>query len=154
MRPNSERITLDGRELIRNTDYTVDYELGRVTFNGADTLFYAPRQVQVRYEENPLFAAAPTSIFGLATEFPFQNGQVNFTAISQSQRTTFNRPPLGFEPASSLVAGITGNFSFEAEGLSRALERLPNVGATSLSRINLQGELAMSRPQPNAAGQA
>ena len=154
LRPNSERITLDGRELIRNTDYTVDYELGRVTFNGADTLFYTPRQVQVRYEENPLFAAAPTSIFGLATEFPFQNGQVNFTAISQSQRTTFNRPPLGFEPASSLVAGVTGNFSFEAEGLSRALERLPNVGATSLSRINVQGELATSRPQPNAAGQA
>ena len=154
VRPNSERIMLDGRELVRGNDYTVDYELGRVTFNGADTLFYTPRQVQVRYEENPLFAEAPTSIFGLATEFPFQNGQVNFTAISQAQKTTFNRPPLGFEPASSLVAGVNGNFTFEAEALSRAVERLPFVGATTLSRINLQGELATSRPQPNAAGQA
>ncbi|HWJ21509.1 MAG TPA: cell surface protein SprA, partial [Gemmatimonadaceae bacterium] len=151
---NSERILIGGVPLKRDVDYTVDYELGRVTFLRPDTLFASPRQVTVQYEENPLFAAAPTAIFGIASQFPLTNGSVNFTAISQSQKTTFNRPPLGFEPASSLVAGVSGNFTFEADALSRALQRLPFSQSTAPSRVDVSGEFATSRPQPNAAGQA
>ena len=32
LRPGSERITIDGRQLVRGVDYEIDYELGRVTF--------------------------------------------------------------------------------------------------------------------------
>ena len=151
---NSERLSIGGVQLKRDVDYTVDYELGRVTFLRPDTLFAAPRQVTVQFEENPLFAAAPTSIFGIASQFPLTNGTVNFTAISQSQRTTFNRPPLGLEPASSLVAGVSGSFSFDAEALSRALQRLPFSATSAPSRIDVSGEFATSRPQPNSAGLA
>ena len=154
VRQNSERISIEGRQLKRGTDYTVDYELGRVTFSRPDTLFPQARQVTVQYEENPLFAAAPTTIFGIATQFPLTNGQVSFTAISQTQKTTFNRPPLGFEPASSLVAGVSGAFQFDASLLSRAIEKLPFITSTVPSKINFTGELATSRPRPNAAGQA
>ncbi len=150
----SERILVDGAPLKRDVDYTVDYEIGRVSFTRADTLFPRPRQVAVQYEENPLFGAAPTSIFGIASQFPMTNGQINFTAISQSQKTTFNRPPLGFEPASSLVAGVSGNFAFEASTLTRLIDRLPFVSTTQPSTIDVAAEFATSRPQPNAAGQA
>ena len=154
IRQNSERVLVDGVPLTRGTDYTVDYDLGRIVFNRPDTLFPRARQVSVQYEENPLFAAAPTSIFGLATQFPMTNGELDFTAISQSQKTTFNRPPLGFEPASSLIAGVSGNFNWQADGLTRALEKLPFVATVAPSAISVSGELATSRPQPNAAGQA
>ncbi|HET7456576.1 MAG TPA: cell surface protein SprA, partial [Gemmatimonadaceae bacterium] len=151
---NSERLLIGGVPLKRDVDYQVDYELGRVTFLRPDTLFSSPRQVTVQYEENPLFAAAPTAIFGIASQFPLTNGSLNFTAISQSQKTTFNRPPLGFEPASSLVAGVSGNFTFDADALSRALQRLPFNASSAPSRVDVSGEFATSRPQPNAAGQA
>lgn len=154
VRQGSERLSINGVPLVRDVDYTVDYELGQVTFLRPDTLFRTPRQVAVRYEENPLFAAAPTSIFGIASEFPFENGQLNFVAISQAQKTTFNRPPLGFEPASSLVAGLSGSFGWESQTLTRALDALPIVETTSPSYISFQGEIATSRPQPNSAGQA
>ncbi|HEV7837581.1 MAG TPA: hypothetical protein VGO75_05875, partial [Gemmatimonadaceae bacterium] len=95
IRPNSERLFVDGIPLIRGSDYSVDYDLGRVSFNRPDTLFPRPRQVTVQYEENPVFEETPTSIFGATAEFPLSNGQINFTAISQSQRTNFTRPPLG-----------------------------------------------------------
>ena len=36
----------------RAHDYSVDYDLGRVSFNRPDTLFPRPRQVTVQYEEN------------------------------------------------------------------------------------------------------
>ena len=154
VRPNSERVSLDGRLLTKTTDYEIDYDLGMITFNRPDTLFATPRQVSVRYEENPLFAAAPTTILGFASQFPLENGQLAFTAISQSQRSGFNRPPLGFEPVGSLVAGMTGNLAWDAPLLTRALGRLPFKQSTTPSRVSLQGEFAMSKPQPNAAGQA
>ncbi len=154
LRPSSERLYVDGILLTRGVDYSVDYDLGRVSFARPDTLFPRPRQVSVQYEENPLFADTPTSITGAAAEFLLDKGQISFTAISQSQKTTFNRPPLGFEPAASLVAGVSGVFDFEADPLTRLVSRLP-FGRTSVpSRVSVSGELAMSRPRPNAAGQA
>ena len=154
VRPNSERIFLEGRQLVRDVDYKVDYELGRVSFVRPDTLFSRPRQVSVQYEENPIFATAPTSILGMAAEFPSEHGQLAITALSQSQKTPFNRPPLGFEPASSLLAGVSGDFTWESKLLKRILDKLPLVDATTPSTVNVQGEFATSRPRPNSAGAA
>ncbi|HKC80897.1 MAG TPA: cell surface protein SprA, partial [Gemmatimonadaceae bacterium] len=154
IRPNSERLFVDGIPLTRGSDYSVDYDLGRVSFNRPDTLFPRPRQVTVQYEENPVFEETPTSIFGATAEFPFDNGQINFTAISQSQRTNFTRPPLGFEPAASLVAGVSALFSFDAEPLTQLVSKLPFGTTTIPSRIGLSAEFAASRPQTNASQQA
>ena len=154
VRPNSERLVVDGIPLIRGTDYAVDYDLGRVSFNRPDTLFPRPRQVTVQYEENPVFEETPTSIFGATAEFPVTNGQINFTAISQSQRTNFTRPPLGFEPAASLVAGVSALFSFDAEPLTQLVSKLPFGPTTIPSRIGFSAEFAASRPQTNASQQA
>jgi hypothetical protein len=157
VRPFSERVLLEGALLVRDRDYRADYELGRITFLRPDTLFPVPRQVTVRYEENPLFVAAPVTIFGVASDVPFENGALTFTAMSQDQRTVFTRPPLGYEPVGSLVAGATANFAWDAPLLTRALERLPLVGGRGTlgaARIGLTSEFAMSRPRPNRAGQA
>jgi cell surface protein SprA len=156
LRAGSERITIDGRPLVRGVDYEIDYELGRVTFSNPATLFPFARRVRVRYEENPLFTTIPTSIFGLTTQFAGEHGALNFTAISQSQRTTFTRPPLGFEPASALVAGVNGAFAFDASPLGRLIGRsLPfRDSLVGPSTIELQGEFAVSRPRPNSKGQA
>lgn len=154
VRPNSERLLVDGIPLVRGSDYTVDYDLGRVTFLRPDTLFPRPRQVTAQFEENPIFAESPTSILGATAEIPFDNGSLSFTAISQTQNTTYNRPPLGFEPAASLVAGVTAQFSFDAAPLTALVSRLPFGETTVPSRINVSGEFAASRPKPNAAGQA
>lgn len=156
LRPGSERILLDGRQLVRGADYDIDYELGRVVFARPDTLFPFARRVRVRYEENPLFTSIPTSIFGVTTQFAGEHGALNFTAISQAQRTTFTRPPLGYEPASSLVAGVNGAFTFDAAPLGRLVGRaLPFADSLAgPTRIELQGEFAVSRPRPNSRGQA
>jgi cell surface protein SprA len=154
VRPNSERVSLEGRILERDKDYTIEYELGTISFTRGDTLFPRPRQVNVRYEENPLFASAPITILGFASQFPLENGQLSFTAISQQQRSGLNRPPLGFEPIGSLVAGVTGNMTWDATLLSSLVQKLPFNSGTTRSRLALQGEFAMSKPQPNSAGQA
>ena len=154
VRPGSERVVLDGRPLIREVDYRLDYELGRLTFARPDTLFARQRAVTVRFEENPIFAVTPTTLFGFTSTLPLRNGELNFMAVQQSQKTNFTRPQLGFEPVSSLLAGVNGSMAWEVAPLTRLVNKLPFVRSTAPSRLSVQGEFATSRPQVNSEGQA
>ena len=155
LRPLSERLTLDdGSVLKRDVDYTIDYDLGQVSFLHPETLFAQPRNVTVRYEENPLFVTAPTSIFGLASTLPLEFGELNFVALGQSQTTTFTKPPLGYEPQSSLIAGVNGNFTFNADGIAHLVGRLPGAVPNAPAKVHLLGELATSRPNIGGSPQA
>lgn len=155
LRPLSERLTLDdGTVLKRDVDYTIDYDLGQVTFLHAETLFAEPRNVTVRYEENPLFVTAPRSIFGLSSTLPLRFGELNFVALGQSQTTTFTRPPLGYEAQSSLIAGINGNFTFNADAFAHLVDRLPGATPNAPARLHLLAELATSRPNIGGSSQA
>ena len=155
LRPGSERLTVGGRTLVRNVDYTINYEVGQVSFLHPDSLFATPATVNVQYEEQPGFAIAPTSIYGLQTRYDFgDHGSVTVLGLLQQQQSNFTRPPLGFEPSSNFVGGVSGNFHFEPLGLTRLLNHLPLVRTEVPSQITLDAELATSRPSPNQVGQA
>jgi hypothetical protein len=150
IRPGSERLSMEGRALMRGVDYEIDYELGRVTLLTVDTLSGRGRRVVVRYEENPLFASLPTSILGLSSQWNFTSGHLAFTAISQSQRTTSNRPRLGLEQQASLVAGLSGAMRWNLPWLSRWLSPEPDTAGTPRvvpARLEISGELAVSQPR-------
>jgi len=154
LRQFSERITLEtGAVLRRDADYVVDYDLGTVTFLHPDTLFPRPRNVTVRYEENPLVASVPTSIFGVASRLPLKYGDLNLVGIAQRQRTSFTRPPLGYEAQSALIAGVAGAFTFDAAPLARLMARLPGATAGAPATLRVEAEFATSRPQ-SGGGQA
>jgi hypothetical protein len=155
IREGSERLVANGRQLQRNVDYTVNYEVGQVTFLAPDSLFRQPTQVSVQYEENPAFAIAPTSIYGLQARYDMgDRGAVTMLGLLQQERTTFTRPPLGFEPSSNLILGIAGNFRFEPRRLTRLLDALPLIQTEAPSLVTLDAEIATSRPSPNQLGVA
>ena len=155
IRPGSERFFIEGRPLVRHVDYEIDYDLGTVRLLTADSLALRPRRVTLQYEENPLFTSVPTSVTGLTAEWLLPFGSLSFTAMSQRQRTNFTRPPLGFEPQASLVAGLGANFGWHLGGVSRHLARwLPLVDSAAPSRLDIVAELAMSRPRQGGDEQA
>jgi len=161
VRPGSERLTMDGRPLVKGVDYEIDYELGRVQLLGADTLVARERRVVARFEENPLFATVPTSIFGLSSQWTLPNGSVNLIAISQSQRSTFSRPPLGFEPQASVVAGLSATLGWNVPLLTRTLNAIPSArraagqpAQQTPARLQVNAEFAVSRPRQRASQQA
>ncbi len=154
VRRGSERVLLDGRPLIRDVDYRGDYELGRLTFARPETLFTRQRAVTVKFEENPLFAVGATKLFGVTSTLALKNGELNFIAVQQKQATDFTRPQLGFEPVSSMLAGVNGQLSWDVGPLTRLVNRLPFVKSTAPSRFSISGEIATSRPQVNTNGQA
>ncbi len=169
LRQGSERITALGRTLIRDVEYTIDYELGTVTFLAPAALFPTPTPVSVKFEENPTFISQPTNVIGAAMEWPTRAGAVYFTGLYQARRSSsFTRPPLGLEAAAGTIAGVGADFSWNAPLLARLADRLTSrsrrgarqarvAGDTTgppAARITLHGELAASKPNPGATQQA
>ena len=82
---------MDGRQLVRDLDYRVDYDLGRIDFMRPDTLLVggAARRRPLRGER--FVRPAPTTLAGFLSELPVSHGTLDFLAINQSQSTSFNR---------------------------------------------------------------
>ena len=156
IREGSERIYVRNTLLTAGADYTIDYATGQVQFKNADSLFQGgTAQVRAQFEERSAFTIAPTSIYGLAARYDLgTTGQVNLTGLFQNEQSTFNRPPLGFEPSSSFIGGISTELRFQPTWLTRFADALPGVRTDAPSFLNISGEVAVSKPSPNRFGQA
>jgi len=156
IREGSEQLLFNGRRLERGTDYTINYDLGKVSFNDPRLLFgEGGGQVQARFEERGIFAVAPTKIFGMTARYRLGSvGGVNLVGVYQVEESAFNRPQLGFEASAHLMGGVSTDLRFPAPAVTRLLNGLTSSPTTAPSRLDLNAELALSRPDPNRSGQA
>ena len=156
IKEGSDQLSIGGRPLLRGTDYTIDYATGLVTFLDPVGLFgNTGAQVTARFEQQDLFAVAPTTILGLTSRYSLgELGSVNLIGVLQREATAYNRPQLGFESKANMVAGVTTDLHFQSLGLTRLLDRLTAAPAVAPSRVDINAELAFSRPDPNRSGQA
>ncbi|MDZ4258005.1 MAG: hypothetical protein U0994_05110 [Gemmatimonadales bacterium] len=156
IREETEQLFVNGRRLVRGVDYSIGYQTGVVSFLDPEGLFGGrAATVTARFEERGFFAVAPTSIVGLTTRWQLGDvGGINLVGLYQSEATAFNRPPLGFEPSASLIGGISTDLSFNTPGVSRFLSGFIPGGVTATSRLDLNAEVAFSKPDPNRSGQA
>ncbi|MFQ5889146.1 MAG: cell surface protein SprA [Gemmatimonadota bacterium] len=155
IRDGSERVTLNGRDLVRGEDYTIDYEIGRLTLIRSDELFsgVAKPALSVRFEQKPLFEVARKSIIGLTGTYRLGEwGRLGFVGLSQSESTVLTRPELGLEPGGMKLGGVTADVNLNAPFLTRAMNALPGVSTDRASWIQLDGELAGSVPTTNRFG--
>lgn len=156
IREGSDQVLIQGRRLERDLDYSISYELGQITFLNPESLFGGgATQVTVRFEEQGIFAIAPTSIFGLSTRYSLgEVGAVNLIGMYQRESSAFNRPPLGFEATANLVTGVNTELRFRSEALSRLLNGITSSPATAPSTLAINAEFALTKPDPNRSGQA
>jgi len=156
VREGSERLFLGDRQLVRGRDYEIFYDLGQVSFLHPDRLFTAPAvQVRAQFEENQLFDVAPKTIVGLSSTYRLGSlGRVDALGLFQQEQSVFTRPQLGFEPQAHFIGGLSAELAFEPVGLTRALDAFPLIETSAPSSLTVSGEMAVSRPNANQAGQA
>ncbi|MFW6084543.1 MAG: cell surface protein SprA, partial [Gemmatimonadota bacterium] len=155
IREGSETVTLDGRELQRDIDYAIDYEIGQLQILRPTELFGATEtpSLQVRFEQKPIFQVQPTSIVGLTGEYSLgEVGQVDFIGLLQREGSVLNRPQLGLEPGAVSLGGVIGSFEFQPAALDRFVNSLPGISTDLPSTINVDAELAGSLPTTNRQG--
>ena len=152
IRDDSERIFLGDRLLSRGTDYEIDYSIGQVTLIQPEILFATASEPVVRatWEQKSIFQVAPTTVFGVSGRLSAgEVGGFNFLALHQRERALVNRPQLGVEAAAITLSGLSMNFDFPARGLDRLVESIPFLRVGGPSRIGVEGEVALSFPNPN-----
>jgi hypothetical protein len=155
IREGSEKLYVGNELLTRGRQYEMDYATGQVTFINPDSLFRGPTQVRAQFEANQAFDVAPKNILGVSSTYDFgAHGRLNAILLSQSETSVYTRPQLGFEPQANLLGGLSTELDFRPDVVTRALDALPLISTTVPSHLTVNGEIAMSRPNPNKAGQA
>ncbi|HXV87153.1 MAG TPA: hypothetical protein VD793_10660, partial [Gemmatimonadales bacterium] len=156
VREGSERISVGDRELERGRDYEIFYDIGQVTFLNPEAILPpGGAEVRVQFEEHQLFDIAPKNLVGVTGTYLLgAMGQVHAVGLWQREQTAFTRPQLGFEPQSHAIGSLGTALHFSPQGLTTFLDRLPLVTTQAPSRVQLNAEVAVSRPNPNQSGAA
>ena len=156
IRDGSEQLYVGGRKLVRDVDYRISYDVGQVTFINPDELFgQGSAQVQARFEERGIFAVAPTTILGMSTRYALgDRSSINLIGLYQREESAFNRPALGFEATANLIGGANTQLQFRPQGITRFLNSLTSSPTTAPSVLDVNAEIAFSKPDPNRSGEA
>jgi hypothetical protein len=153
---NSETITLDGRKLVRGTDYTIDYQTGDVELReSASSLLTPDSKLQIDYEYKPLGGIGSSTLAGVSTQSKLgENARLGTTFLYESKATSADRPRLGEEPTRGIVGGITAGYQHQSLVLTDVANWLPYVDTDAPSTIQIDGEIAASVPNPNTKNEA
>ncbi len=155
IKEGSEQIYVNDVLRRKGVDYQIDYNTGKVLFlDPIGLLGRGVATVTAKFEQKGFFAVAPTSIAGITATWKNRYGELSAAGLYQAEATAFNRPFLGYEPRSSLMTGITGREDFNLPILTRWINGITTRRSTAPSSLSLQGELAVSRPNPNRSGSA
>ncbi|MCF7797363.1 MAG: cell surface protein SprA, partial [Candidatus Marinimicrobia bacterium] len=149
----SEEVTLDGRRLQRGPDYQIDYFSGTLTILNEAAL--APgAQLEVKYEQHEFFQLDKKIILGSRAEYKFGKNEQSFigaTALFFSKSSIDEKVRIGKEPIQNFIWDVNTKMTYDMNWLTKALDWLPVVKTDKPSTLNIQGEIAQVRPNPNTA---
>ena len=150
----SEVVSLDGTTLTRGQDYRIDYFSGEVELIGDTATRLTPASnVSITYQFRPLIGGGKSSLLGVHGTYKLgEKNNLSSSWLYESQNSGARRPRLGEESTRNVVGNLLGNFTAAPGFLTSAVNLLPRVDTDAPSTVNLSGELAVSFPNPNVAG--
>ena len=153
--PGSEVVRLgDGTVLKRDIDYTINYDIGQITFINQQALNPAAN-VTIDFEYAPFFMPEKKSLFGLAGQYKLlDNSNISLAAMYRSETASDPRPRVGREPKRSFIWDSNFSFKFKPEFMTSLVDALPLVETDALSSLDFTGEVAQSFPNPNTKNEA
>ncbi len=142
----TEVVTVNGERWTRDRDYTIDYDLGRLSLKRQ---LGPTDQLSVDYSYAPLFQQASKTLLGSAFRLEGRNRSLGGALLYESKGAQDLRPRLGEEPSRTLITDLNTEWRFKPEFLTRMVDRLPGVRTTTPSEFNVQAEVGASFPNPN-----
>ncbi len=139
-------VTANGVTLVENTDYTVDYTLGRVKIIN-ESLLNSGAQIKVSLESNSLFNVQQKSLIG--TRFDYKAGRnltLGSTIVRFSERPITQKVSLGDEPVRNTIIGLDYNYKTDLPFLTTLLDKLPLYSTKEMSSLTTRGEFAKLFP--------
>ena len=143
----SVTVTAGGAVLVENQDYTVDYNLGRVTIIN-QSLLESGTPIKISLESNSMFAIGTKSMIG--THFDYRlsdNFNIGATVMHLHQKPLTSKVNIGDIPVSNTIWGTNINFNQEVPFLTNFVDKfIPFVKTKAKSNIDFSGEFAQLIP--------
>ena len=138
----SVKVTAGGRLLQEGTDYTVNYQAGRVQILD-ETLKNSNIPIEISTESNSFYSQQKKRFSGINIEHKFNdNFIIGGSLMNLSERSITQKANYGVEPVNNTMIGFNGMYSAEVPFLTRLANKLPNVRTEAQSFISLKAEVA------------
>jgi len=142
----SERITAGGQVLVRGSDYTIDYNIGRVKILN-DAILNSGVPINVSFEDNSLFGFQARTMLGVRADYELgKNATIGGTFMQLFERPFTQKVNFGEDPINNKVYGLDFSFQKNAPWLTKALDALPFYSTSAESSISVNAEVAALRP--------
>ena len=142
----SVQIMAGNTPLTEGTDFTVDYNLGRVTILN-EGILSSGKEIQITYEKADLFNFQQRTLLGTRLDYKV-NDDINFgaTLLHLNERPRITRPSIGDEPTRNTKYGFDINYRKESRFLTRLVDALPLIQTKEPSSIAVSAEFAQLLP--------
>ncbi len=142
----SDVVTVNGVSWVRDRDYSIDYDLGRITLKKQ---LLPTDQLNIDYSYAPLFQQAGRTLIGSAFRLEGRERSIGGAFMYESKGAQDLRPRLGEEPSRSLIADLNTAYAFRPDWITRVVDALPGIRTTAPSDFKVEAEIGASFPNPN-----
>lgn len=147
--PGSVVVTAGNTPLVEGTDYTVDYQLGRVRILN-EAILNSGKEINVDYERADMFNMQQRSFMGVDMEYRFsEDTKLTGTLLHLNERPTITRVTMGQEPVRNTLIGTSFSTRKNSRQLTRWIDKIPGLDTKEESRITFDGEFAYLIPGQN-----
>jgi len=144
--PGSVQVFAGSEMLQENSQYTVDYSLGKVRILDAGVLA-SGREISIRYEKADLFSFQRRTFMGTRLDYTISNDiNLGATLLYLNETPLIKRQSVGDEPASNLMVGIDANYKKDSRLITKLVDKLPFYSTKETSSIQASGEYARMFP--------
>ncbi len=136
-----------GSQILREgIDYDIDYGIGRIKILNESYLQQGV-PIKVSFEDQGLFNLQQKTMFGLRGEMRFnENFTLGATYMRLFERPFTQKVNIGEDPINNRMFGLDLNFTTDAPGITRFVDRLPLISTDAPSTVTLSAEVAALKP--------
>jgi Motility related/secretion protein len=150
----SERVMVNGQQMTRGTDYSIEYDFGRISLMSPAALD-PNATISIDFEYAPFFAIQKKTLFGLRAEYDWSKDfSLGGTILYKTDKAQDRKPRVGQETTKQVVYTVDADWRLKMPFITSAIDALPLIRTEALSGMSVSAELAQSRPNPNIDGEA
>ena len=147
----SVTVTAGGVPLTENTDFTVDYNLGRVKIINAGILA-SNTPIQVSVESQSLFSIQSKTLLGARFDYAISKDfTIGGTYLHLNERPITQKINIGDEPISNTIWGVDGTYRTDSRFITKWIDKLPFLATKEKSNVTVSGEFAQLIPGHSSA---
>ena len=135
-------VTAGGIRLQEGTDFTVDYNLGRVKILNS-AILESNADIKISIESNSVFGFQNKSLFGTHLNYMINpDFNIGATWMRKTERPITQKVDIGDEPFRNNIIGIDLSYRTDLPFLTKLINLVPTISTKQMSTLTLNAEAA------------